>query len=517
MASKMVKALCALLIAVFIFPALPGTLIPEVRAASNAPLDGIDYDRLTQKAMIEMSDFVAKMKIGDVEIKGKLKGSEGFTMAEINEVVEEVLSSMSLDLEEVGVLSALGEDLERRQWIEIGKKVAVALSEYVPSSPDSPVSPTDVVKFVLYGENPVFALPQSRIEGELKESAKNKIADGLQKLSGKMGGKVPKSGGKLGLAGFALDSISAGKDLADSKEFDEFCKRLEDEYSKISEFYSRCSRKLNDLAELKNFGRGSIVFDELSTGFDEVTLLGVDGVKMRYRLTGILKKQVGEDETVVAGDNSGAYEGDLKLEIEGYGLDECFDAVFADKSTLWKGINHVNDWSQILYRFEGAPSTYRENLLNKFIFTVNRPTYLKRTLVGHFRVYIPIPKIKGTVTPVLSGSFDSVSDGIDFLFRMNFGHEFKAHASKPGPYGPIDLGVPVQQWHVETFLQGVKSVDALHCTWVGNEAAREYFKDSVGIVMYGGAGQDIVLTKSDFGTPFRQLEKAPVLEISEFG
>jgi len=519
MIKKKAKSLAAILLVICsLFVMMPQTLSLNVSAASNAPLDGIDYTRLTQKASTAMSNFDVRMKIGDVELKGLFAGSEGLTMGEINEIILSQLSLMHLDLEEIAVLSSLGENLERAQWIEFGKKLAVAISEYIPSvGPGGSISPTDVVKYVLYGTDPIAAAPGSILQGKTKDALEKEIIDALQKEAAKTGKRIPKQGGGLWLVGFALNSISAGQDLLDDTEYDKFCKKLEEEYQKVSEFYSKCSRKLNDEAELKNFGRGVIKFDEYSAATSECTFLGVDGVKLRYKLSGMLKKQVGPDEMVVAGDNSGTYEGDLKLEIEGFDLANDFDAVFADKSTLWKGTRHVNDWGQILYRFDGAASVYRDEFLNKFIFTVNRPTYLKRTLVGHFKVVIPKAEIKGKMTPVLSGAFNNVSDGIDFLFRMTFGQEFKTHATKVGPYGTIiDLGVPIQQWHVEALLQGAKSIGSLHCSWVGNEAARVMMEGSVGDVMYGGSGQDMLITPSDLGTVWKQLEEAPVLTISVF-
>lgn len=485
----------------------------NVHAAGNAPIPGIDYTRLTQKASYEMADFNVSMFLDDVEIKGKMYGSEGLTMGEMNEIILDQLALAELSLEDVELMSSLGENLDREAWKEIGKRYLVALSEYIPAiGPGESVSPTDLLKHVLYGNNPATAVPQSFAEGKVKKAIEKKIIGALQKEAAKMGKKITKKGGGLWFVGFALNSVSFEKDLWDNTELDKFLDRMEEDFAEISEFYGKCSRKLNEAAELKNFGRGVIVFDEKSTAVSECTFLGVDGVRLKYTITGTLRKQIGPDDVVVAGDNSGTYEGDLKLEIEGYDFASDFDAVFADKSTLWRG--HTNDWGQILYRFDGAAYIYRDEFLNKFIFTVNRPTYLKRTLVGHFSVKIPKAEIKGTMTPVLSGAFNNVSDGIDFLFRMNFGQEFKIPVKEP--YTMKDLGLPVQQWHVETFLQGARSIDALHCSWVGNQAARVMMEGSVGQLVYGGAGQDILIKKTDLGTVWKKLEKAPIIQISEF-
>ena len=79
-----------------------------------------------------------------------------------------------------------------------------------------------------------------------------------------------------------------------------------------------------------------------------------------------------------------------------------------------------------------------------------------------------------------------------------------------------DLGTAVQQWHVETLLEKGPAISALRCTWVGNEAARVSLKGSVGEIVYGGEGQDILLTPSDLGTVWKPLEEAPVLTIKSF-
>ena len=287
MIKKKAKSLAVILLVICsLFVMMPQTLSLNVSAASNAPLDGIDYTRLTQKASTAMSNFDVRMKIGDVELKGLFAGSEGLTMGEINEIILSQLSLMHLDLEEIAVLSSLGENLERAQWIEFGKKLAVALSEYIPSvGPGGTVSPTDLVKYVLYGTDPLAAAPGSILQGKTKDALEKEIIDALQKEAAKTGKRIPKQGGGLWLVGFALNSISAGEDLLDDTEYDKFCKKLEEEYQKVSEFYSKCSRKLNDEAELKNFGRGVIKFDEYSAATSECTFLGVDGVRLRYKLS----------------------------------------------------------------------------------------------------------------------------------------------------------------------------------------------------------------------------------------
>ena len=510
---RFVRALAVLLLAALLLAAAPRGLSLPVSAASNAPLDGIDYTRLTQRASTDVSVFEVTMTLGAVDLKGLLTGTEGLTMAEINEIVLQQLAAMKLSLKEVELLSSIGDRLTREQYKQLGKKLAVALSEYIPGAPGA--SPTDLVKALAYGSDTltVGGMIDGAITGAGKNMVQKQIENALSGAGSQVGQAVPKAGSGLGMVGFVLNSFSAAKDLLDDTEYDKFCKLLEEEYAKIAEFYSRCSQKLNEAMELKNFGRLGIRFDERSTAVSECVFLGVDGVRLRYTLTGVLKRNE-TDEVLEAGDNGGTYEGDLKLEIEGYDLAADFDAVFADKSTLWTGWNHVNDWCQILYRFEGTAATYRDNFLNKFIFTVNRPTHLKRTLVGHFTVTVPHGQIKGSVTPGLSGAFNNVSDGIDFLFRMTFGQEFKIPVKEP--YTMRDLGVAIQQWHVETFLQGARAISSLRCSWVGNEAARVMMEGSVGDVMYGGSGQDILVTSTDLGTVWYMLENAPVMKIARF-
>lgn len=128
---------------------------------------------------------------------------------------------------------------------------------------------------------------------------------------------------------------------------------------------------------------------------------------------------------------------------------------------------------------------------------------------------IPKAEIKGKMTPVLSGAFNNVSDGIDFHICMDFLQEYNIPVTYTDRYGRIvDLGFRVEQWHLETLQQGVKAVTGINCTWEGNEAAIEFQDQSVGAVVYGGSGQEIPVSPSDFGTAWEPLEKAPELILS---
>ena len=142
---------------------------------------------------------------------------------------------------------------------------------------------------------------------------------------------------------------------------------------------------------------------------------------------------------------------------------------------------------------------------------VNKPTVLKRTLVGKFTADIRSWSA-GTLKPALSGAFNNVSDTTEFTFEMNFGQEMKAHQTAVKGGLIVDLGAPVMQWHVKSTGRGL---DAFRVTWVGNEAAHVWCNgQSVGIEMYGGEGQDVPITQRDIGTVFYPLEFAPEMTVT---
>ncbi|MBP1586974.1 MAG: hypothetical protein ILO53_01055 [Clostridia bacterium] len=479
------------------------------RAASGIDyeIEGVDYQRFTQKPTDTIGYYDVSLGLGNMSIKGTLSGIVGLTLEEINDTVTAEMSAMNLSAEEVEVLSSLGADLTKAQWVEFGKKFAYAMTNYIPA--DVPGVST-IAHSVIYGfpdpSTPIEDLVASKGKKRI-EAAVNIILEDMVKRPGSKLKKVPAPG----LVKFAINSIFTGKDLGNSEEYNDFCKKLEAQYEKVGNFYSSCSRKLNKAMLEKNRGNGVITFDNRSFADTTAIFLGVDGVKMRYTVTGQLKRSISDDVLLEPGSNNGFYEGDLTLTAEGIDLAGCFDAGFADKTDIWAYGNHGSDWCQILYKFEFEPKA-RANFLSKFIFTVNSPTVIKRTMVGHFSVYIPYGDT-AAVTPRLSGAFNNVSDGIDFRYRMTFGQEFTVPWSDPET-GKV-YGLPLQQWHLEADLKGAKAIDAIHVTWVGNEAARLRDKgESVGALVYGGDGQDLPLSSRDMGTLWLPLENAPEIRIT---
>lgn len=477
-------------------------------------LDGVDYTRLTQQAMRILTTFKAVITLADMEFEGALLGSEALTIEEINEVVVAMMNQIHISLPEIKVLSSIGADLERNQRKEIGKKLIVAISEYtqVAGLPGGGA----LAKQLLYDhsqpqvENRILNVSEDAIWGGIKTKAQERVQNVVNYTVKQSGKVVPPSGAKTGMVGFVFASIDAAQDLLDDSEFDAFCKELDKMYEKVAEFYIRCSQKLNELISEKNRGRNVIKFDPATAyDFNTCKMLGVDGVKMKYTLEGSLVREGDPEEYIDPTDNSGTYKGNLKLIIEGYELDKCFDSVFTDKCDLWQTNYHINDWCQIMYRFAGMPPEYRSEHILTFIPKVNKPTYLKRTLVGEFSVTLKKGAVVG-MTPTLKGAFNTVSDGIDFIFEMNIGQEFRAEQWVMKNGMNINLGRPVMQWHLSAFVQGGKSVDAIHVTWVGNEAARSFANgQSVGLVMYSGSGQDMIVPPSDFGTVWKPIERAP--------
>ena len=515
MRKYIVRGLSLLLILSFVFCCLPFAL-PKAQAdvLSDGRYKGIDYNRFTQRLEQFADSFDVELTMHTLTFKGTLTGATALTVEEMNAIINEVLETLHMTVADVEILSSIGADLDGKVSKEIAKKLLVALSNYIPS-PTPAVGAGDVAKLIAYGTPDASAEPTGYAFGVGKNIVVDELKDTMSKREAELiakslkGAKIPKLPVSAGLASFALDSIDVALELADTEQFDKFCDQMTKLFEKIAEFYIRCSQKMNDLAEKKNANRIRISFKDARCDADPCVFLGVDNVKTQFTLNGDLYLNTGET-VVTPGDNSGTYEGELTLVLEGKDFATCFDARFADESDIWLYGQRVNDWCQILFKFEGIPDA-RSNLLNKFMPKVNKPTVLKRTLVGKFKADIK-NWTAGTLKPALSGAFNNVSDQTEFTFEMNFGQEVKSPVRVDRNGRSVDLGLPVQQWHVKSTGRGL---DAFHVTYVGNEAARVWLDgQSVGLVMYSGDGQDMAITQRDIGTVFYPLEFAPELTVT---
>ena len=498
----MKRYLRPVLLFLFLIALCFGGLLLSARAEA-AEIDGIDYNRFTQRAMKGDGASVSEVSLflNDLEFKGKLTGTLGLTLEEMNEIIRSEMRILGLNETEIKVLSTIGADLDKNVKIEMGKKLAVALANYIPSA--GPLSAADVAKYAAYGPPKVDDVIVDKTKGfvvdQFQEIAKNERAE-LAKQLGKGIGKTPKVG--LGVMGFAVNSVDVAMELADTSQFDQFCKDLEEKYEKIGKFYILTSQLMNKRAAEKNASGAVLQFDR-ATAKNECVFLGVDGVIMTYTLTGKLSRTVGEDEIIDAGDNRGDYEGDLTLVVEGSNL-ASFDARFHKTSNLWALSGMVDDWCQIFVRYPGLESA-QEDFLTLCLDTVNRPTVLKRTLVGHFRVRIGSWD-KGVIKPELSGKFNNVSDTLEWVFEHNIAHEYFWEQVDPVTFEP--LGKPLEQYHI-TSIPGTLS--EIHISWVGNRAAE--VENRAGMEEYKG-GRNRTITKRELGTVWYPLEFAPEIRIT---
>ena len=487
----------------------PFSLDSAADAIPAYELQGIDYNRFTQKIDKYVSKYDVKLKLFDMEFSGTLKGSEGLTVQEMNRIILDVLRELDISLEDVELFSSVGENLDRDTDREIYKKLIVALSNYIPSPPNAPVSPSRIVKTVVYSEEEVTV--EDLCGDTIKNKVMDKIQDGIKKdlaeravKDAKWLAKTPKSGNFV--AWFALSSIDVGLEFADTSQFERFLKEAERRFEAASKFYAICSQRMNTEVLRKN--SDPVIEFKDAVAENTCVFLGLDNVSVKYTLNGELVMQTGPDYVLSPDDNSGVYEGELTLVIEGKDFAKCFDARFINESELWTYGQRINDWCQILYKFEGLADA-RENMLTKFMPKVNQPTQLKRTLVGNFTANVS-SWTAGTLKPKLSGAFNNVSDTTEFVFEINVGQEMKAPVSDKatGQY----LGLPLMQWHVKSSGNGL---DVFHVTWVGNAAARAMSDGkSVGQVMYSGDGQDMIITQRDIGTIWYPLEYPPTIEIT---
>lgn len=504
-AKKLVGAFFTLSLLLFITCSLIGYKNVHA-AASSLLIPGVDYTRLTQKAYNKNGAYYeVTLSLGElISIKGRLAGTEGLDIDEMNEIIEWEMESHGLNAAEVAVLSSIGANLTKSQYKELAKKLTQAASNYIPGDT---AGVSTIVNTMLYGmpdhNVPLDDIRDTYTKNYLENTVK-KIIEESAKNAGK--GAVPKVKG-IGLVGFVLDSIYAGKDLMDNSQYDAFCAKLTEQYAQIGDFYSSCSRKLNDAVTEKNLRRRVIEFDDYSNATTEAVFLGVSGVKMRYKLRGKLRNQVSIDEFIDPGDNSGTYEGDLTLEIEAYDMENDFDLVFDDVSTLWTS-PATSDWCYILYKYPGVP--LKRDDLRTYIFRINEPSILKRKLKGHFTLTITQHEITGPITPKLSGSFNNISDEIDFLMDVTCEQEGRVEEYDKGK----NLGYPKEIWHVKGYVHGGKYIDSVHVNFSANEAYNIRNSQSVGNVLYAGGGQDMRVSSSDLGTVWYPLEYAPKIQIT---
>lgn len=501
---RIIKPALLTVICIIIFLLVVPAGITKIKAASSVSMDGIDYTRLTQKAYNKLGKYDVTLSLGTmIELKGALIGTEGLSMEEMNEIIEQQMASQNLNLEEIKILSSVGRNLSKAQKKELAKKLAMAATNYIPGSVPGVSA---LANEIIYGDSNYQTMRDDLHSTVDKYLIEKTITKTLEDSITKPGHKVPKIKG-IGLVGFAINSVYAAKDLMDDTHYDAFCKKLEEEYQKIAEFYIKCSQKMNDAVTEKNLNRRYIIFDDNSDATTEAIFLGVSGVKMRYKLRGTLRNQVTLDEFIDPDDNSGTYEGDLTLEIEAYDMENDFDLVFDEVSTLWTS-PATSDWCYILHKYPGG-HLKREDL-RTFIVSINEHSILKRKLKGHFTLTISQHEITGPITPKLSGSFNNISDEIDFLMDMTFKQEGRVEEYDKGKY----LGYPLQTWHVKGYVHGGKYIDSVYVNFSANEAYNIRNSQSVGNVLYAGGGQDMRVSSSDLGTVWYPLEYAPKIQIT---
>ncbi|MBP5238917.1 MAG: hypothetical protein ILO64_08030, partial [Clostridia bacterium] len=253
---KRVVRFCAIFVlAALLAAASPFSLKSAADEIPSYELKGIDYKRFTQKIDKYTDKYDVKLKLFDMEFPGVLKGSEGLTLQEMNRIILDVLRELDISLEDVELFSRVGENLDRDTKREIYKKIIVALSNYIPSHPKSPISPSRVVKTIVYSEDEVTI--DDLCGDTIKDKVMNKIQDGIKEdladravKDAKWLAKSPKSGNLV--AWFALSSIDVGLEFADTSQFERFIKEAECRFEAASKFYALCSQHMNTEVLRKN-------------------------------------------------------------------------------------------------------------------------------------------------------------------------------------------------------------------------------------------------------------------------
>lgn len=535
---RALKRAAALLLALCLLP-LPA-LADNGGGYGNELIPGVDYDRFTQKAMKgQTGEYDAVLALGEVEIHGKFHGMLGLTYEEMNEIIVQKMKEKKLTLEEVEVFSTLGSELQKewyknkRTLAEIGKKFANAFSNYIPV-----VGADIIVKVSLdqldinfsesysVGEHSYMGVQEAiatyggvklTVAEEYYKYQRGKIINGLSKSDGaKALAKAKFPNVPFGWITFFVGSVNAGIELLNTDAFDEFNERMANIMALISDFYSSCSRAMNDLAEQKNTKNVCFDFDDTSAIYIG-KFLGVDGVAAAYRLSGKLFKTDYSDAIDLS--NTGSYEGELELTVEALDMMENFDKPFLKQSDLWQQ-GSLFDWQLILNRLTGVSIVgYGEGLPGVTCTDeIREETRLKRTLRGNFRAVVPSFN-SGTVTAVLSGKFNNISDKINFAFYhvINQQGSLDVVTASPDPsFIPENLGPTSVSWFITRFDKPSGIEDDpyyLDVEWVGNSAADYYYSQSVGQVMYSG-GSTLSLSKDQFGTLWVPLSSAPELRVT---
>ena len=422
--------------------------------------------------------------------------------SELYYLIDEARNELGLSIGELSDIERWPYMLSDMVYVEGAKKLLRIGANYLPGAGGEAVS----AGMVVY--DGYKSVERGSGYADVASSAASLVAghelDKLDKTALKYA-KVP------GYGQVVLGTYGAINEAMDTKQYEEFNRNSAEKFRLAAEFHILLNRKVRKALEDKNKGHytGYIYFDNAECEVENRSLLGMNGIKVKYRLVGTLYQEaVSDQKPEDMSDMSGAYKGTLYLTVEGVDLANSLDAGWADRTNLCIGSavgnESVGQWCQILKRFPDR--NWKEVELDNFTETTISYASLVRKLSGEFTATVSSKDGIGKVS--LSGALNNISDETTF----NFHHSLYMHSrfevvknNGKNRYG---------QWESRTSIWSEPEECGLNGLYVkvsGNEALGH--TGDAAYAEFGGYGRICLIPKTHAATVFDDLKYPPKMTI----
>lgn len=458
----------------------------------------------------EYKSAIVELTLGDdIVLRGEIEPPPLKTLneSELYYLADEARQELGLSISEIGDIESWPYFLDDRVKLELVFKFAKIGANYIPGPGGEAVS----AGMTVY--NGYKSVERGKGYSDVASDAASLVAGHEFE---KMGKNTALKFAKLpGYGQVVLGTVGALKEAADTTQYEDFCRDSDKKFRKAAEYHVLLNRKIQKALEEKNKKHSAayIYFEDAECIVENKSLLGVSGIKMRYRLVGTLYQETkSNQEFSDLSDMSGKYKGTLYLTVEGVDLADSLDAGWADRTDLCEGAaagkDSVDEWCQVLKRFPNQNFIdYRKTTFSIFTEKTVKPASLVRKLSGDFTAEISSKDGLGKV--VLGGSFDNNSDETLFefhhqLYMISRLDVVRDTGKKVINYGPWEETVNIME-------DPDGSLNGLYIMSTGNEATEK--NGDAAYIMFSGGGRLCMIPKSKKATVFDDLRYPPKMTI----